>query len=137
MPKTQKRWGYSPPRPPKPKVPEAIKLEMETKANALVESILKPTHIKPPPKDAKFNYIVDIFTKWHGGNFYFCSKYAVPGPNAISPFFEDKFARLEYVGNGCFNLSYMRHTGQWWELHTGLSVDQCLAAIKDDPLLQP
>jgi hypothetical protein len=62
---------------------------------------------------------------------------AVPGPNAISPFFEDKFARMEYVGSDRFNLSYMRYTGKWLEVYTGLSVDECLAAIKDDPLFHP
>jgi hypothetical protein len=44
---------------------------------------------------------------------------------------------MEYVGSDRFNLSYMRYTGKWLEIYTGLSVDECLAAIKDDPLFQP
>ena len=44
--------------------------------------MLKPKFIKPPPKDPKWNYIIDIFTKWHSSFFYFCSTYACPGPNA-------------------------------------------------------
>jgi hypothetical protein len=79
----QKIWVYS---PPKPKVPDAVKVEVETKAMALVNDILKPEHVKPPPKNAKWNYIVDIYTKWHRNYFYFCTKYACPGPNALSPF---------------------------------------------------
>ena len=137
MPKTQKRWVYSPRRSSKPQVTAAVKRDLETKANALIESVLKPIHIKPPRKDQRFNYIVDIYAKWRGSTFYFYSKYAVPGANAISPFFEDKFARMEYVGSDHFNLSYMRYTGKWLEVYTGLSVDECLAAIKDDPLFQP
>ena len=137
MAKTQKRWVYSPQRSSKPQVTAAVKLDLETKANALIESVLKPTYIKPPRKDQQFNYIVDIYAKWRGSTFYFYSKYAVPGPNAISPFFEDKFARMEYVGRDRFNLSYMRYTGKWLEIYTGLSMDECLATTKDDPLFQP
>jgi hypothetical protein len=137
MAKRQKRWIYTPPRRPKPRVPDTVKMEVEARASELIESVLKPNHIKPALKNERFNYIVDIYTKWYRNYFYFCAKYRCPGPNAISPFFEAKFARLEYVGNGCFNLSYMRYTGQWWEIYTELSHDECLAAIKDEPHFLP
>lgn len=137
MAQKRKTWIYSPPKPPKPKVPEAIKTELEAKAHELVESVLKPTHVKPPPQDERFNYVVDIFTKWHRNYFYFCARYRCPGPNALSPYFEVGFARLEYVGRRSFNLSYMRHTGKWWELYTGLSLDECLTAIRDEPHFLP
>ena len=134
----QKTWVYS---PPKPKVPDAVKVGVETKAMALVNDILKPEHVKPPSKNAKWNYIVDIYTKWHRNYFYFCAKYACPGPNALSPFFDTGFARLEYAGGvgqqSRFNLSYMRHTGRWWEIRHGLSLEQCLAEIREDGLFHP
>jgi hypothetical protein len=41
---------------------------------------------------------------------YFCSRFCSPGPRALSPFFESKFARLQYAGNERFNLAYFRHT---------------------------
>ncbi len=44
---------------------------------------------------------------------------------------------MEYVGDGRFALAFMRHTGQWVELYEGLTVDECLKAIKDDPWFQP
>jgi len=137
MAKRQKTWVYSPKRQPEPKVPEAVKADLEAKANELVNSIIKPMHVKPPCEDEQFNYIVDIYSKWYRNYFYFCSKYACPGPNAISPFFEAKFARLEYIGNGRFNLSYMRHTGKWWEIYPELSLEECLAAIRDEPHFLP
>lgn len=31
----------------------------------------------------------------------------------------------------------MRHTGKWVALFTGLSVDDCMKAIQDDPWFQP
>ena len=137
MAKGRKMWVFSLPKQPKPKVPDAVKTNMEAKANDLIETVLKPNHIKPPSGDERFNYIVDIYSKWYRSYFYFCAKYACPGPNAISPFFETKFARLEYVDNECFNLSYMRHTGQWWEIYTELSLDESLDAIRDEPHFLP
>ena len=133
MAERQKIWVYSPQRQPKPKAPEAVKTDLEVKASELVDSILKPMHVKPPREDEQYNYIVDIYTKWYRSYFYFYAKYHCPGPNAISPFFEEKFARLEYIGNGRFNLSYMRHTGKWWEIYPELFLEECLAAIRDEP----
>ena len=40
---------------------------------------------------------------------------------------------MEYVIDGKFALSFMRHTGQWVRLYEALSVDECLKAIQDDP----
>ena len=133
----RKMWVFSPPKRSKPKVPDIIKANVETKANELTETVLKPNHIKPPSGDERFNYIVDIYSKWYRNYFYFCVRYACPGPNAISPVFEARFARLEYVGNERFNLSYMRHTGQWWEIYTELSLVNCLDAIRDEPHFLP
>lgn len=137
MIRKQKRWTYSPPKPSKAKIPDAIKCTVENKATELIESILKPKHIKPHPEDNTFNYIVDIYSKWYRSYFYFIAKYSCPSPNAISPFFESKFARMEYIGNEHFNLSYMRHTEQWWEIYPDLSVDECLDAIREEPHFLP
>ena len=125
-------WVYKPSKKLKPKVPDNIKWDVEAKGRELVENILKPIHVNPPSGDEQFNYIVDIYSKWYRNYFYFCAKYACPGPNAISPYFEAKYARMEYVGNGRCNLSYMRHTGQWCEIYIGLSVNECLTAIRDE-----
>lgn len=106
------------------------------KADTLADVILKPMYVKKPAKDEMFNYIVDIFTSWHGSNFYFCAKYHCPSPNAITPFFEEKFARIKFIGSGRFSLSFMRYTGQWIEIYSGLTLDECLEAVKDEPWFQ-
>ena len=137
MAKAQKRWVYVPPKPPKPKVPDTVKAQVKQKSDELIESVLKPKHIKEPSEDQQFNYLADLFSKWYRHYFYFCSTYNCPGPNAISPSFEDKFARLEYVGGSKFNLSFMRYTGQWVEIERNLSLDQCLKAIQEDPFFMP
>jgi hypothetical protein len=115
----------------------ALKQEVNQKAGDLIENVLKPKYIEPPPKGSQLNYLVDITTKWLGSKCYFISVYRSRGPHAISPMFETKFARLEYVGNAQFALAFMRHTGQWVELYDALSVDECLKAIRDDPWFQP
>ncbi len=135
--KNKKMWVYSPPKPPKPKVPESEKQLISEKCNELIETELKPKHIKPASTDNDWNYLVDIFGKWYGNYFYFCSTYNCPSPRAISPSFETKFARLEYVGKDSFNIAYMRHTGKWWEIFQGLTLGQCLEEMKTNVILHP
>lgn len=134
--KPPKTWVYAPAKPPKPKVPDDLKAEVAERAEKLIEE-LKPLHIKEPPEGHQFNHIVDLYTKWYRSYFYFCSKYACPGPTAMFPFFESCFARMEYVGDRRFNLAYMRHTGEWLELQQGLTIDECMKAVKDDGFYNP
>jgi hypothetical protein len=137
MAKPRKTWTFSPGKKPRVSLPGTLKDEVDTKARELIETVLKPKHIGPPPKGHQLNYIVNITTKWLGSKLYFISVYSCAGPNAISPSFETKFARMEYVGNGGFTLAFMRHTGQWVGLYEALTVDECLKAIKDDPWFVP
>ena len=58
-------------------------------------------------------------------------------PNAISPSFELPFARLEYTWDGRFNLAYLRHTGQWWPVREGLTLEQAMRAVRDEGLFHP
>lgn len=137
MPKRQGGWAYSGRGKPSAKLPEGLKAELERKANQIVETVLKPKYVVPPPEDARWNYIADIYTRWHGSYFYFCARYNRPDPNAPEPHFESRFARMEYVGQNQFNLSFMRYTGQWVEIYQSLSVDECLESIQNDPFFQP
>src|SRR3990172_4680607 len=139
MAKKQKMWVYSPPKPPAPKVSANTKAIVQQKADELADRVLKPKHIKPAPAPDEFqhNYIADIYTKWYRHYFYFCAKYNVPGPNAPMPFFEAKFARLEYVKDNRFNMAFMRYTGEWVEVYQNLSLEQCLTAVENDPFFHP
>src|SRR5437660_1649323 len=67
--KQPKRWVYSPPKPPKLSVPKAVKVEVEARAREFIDAELKPKHVEPPPKDARFNYLADITCRWHGPYF--------------------------------------------------------------------
>ena len=134
MPKPRKAGTFTPGKKP---LPGTIKDEVDTKASDLIETVLKPKHAQLPPEDTRFNYITDITTKWLGSKCYFISIYACPSPNAISPSFETKFARMEYVSDGKFNLAFMRHTGQWVELLADQTVDGCMKALEDDAWFVP
>ncbi len=137
MVRKKRTWVFNPKSRSKPKVPDGIKIQVQTRANHLIESELKPKHINPSPIDKEFNYIVDIYSKWYQNYFYFYAKYRCPAPNCISEFFEVTFARLEYIEDNRFDLSYMRHTGQWFELYTELSLDECMEAIRSEPHFLP
>ena len=127
-------WVYSPRKPRPAKVPEDFKAEVQAKGDELVETVLKPRCLRPAPKKPDHNYIVEIYAKWYRSYLYFCAKYAVPGPHALSPFFEAKQARMEYVGNKRFNLAWMRHNGEWVEMEQGVTLERCLAEIRDNDL---
>ena len=129
-------WVYSPPKSPKVKVPDDLKVEVAERAEQLIEE-WRPEHIKAPPSGYRFNYIVELYGKWFRSYFYLCAKYACPGPNALSPFFEARFSRMEYVGSKRFNLAFMRHTGKWVELEQGLTLDRCLKSIRGNAFYQP
>lgn len=135
MPK--KGWTWAPSRRIKPKVPDDLKKEVQEKADKLVEEFLKPDFIKKPPKKPRWNYIIDIHTKWHRSFFYFIATFRSPGPRAITPTFEAPFTRLEYVGDRRFNMAYMRHTDEWWEIRTDLSLEECLEEVRNEGIFQP
>ena len=130
------------PRNPRPAKKTAstdasIKKEVEIQAKKLIDTVLKPKHIRPPEEAGNYNHITDIGGKWHRNYFYFYSTYACPGPNALSPSFESKFARMEYLGMNRFALSFMRHTGEWVGLYDSLSLNECMKAIQDDSWFVP
>jgi len=136
MAKQRKAWMIRPAKKPK-SIPDSLKKEVEAKAKDLIENVLKPKHVKPPQENERFNYIIDIGTKWYRSYFYFFSTYACPGPNALSPTFESKFARMEYLGDGKFAIYFMRHTGEWVGIYDALAVDECMKAIQDDAWFVP
>ncbi|MCY4329224.1 MAG: hypothetical protein OXC48_03960 [Endozoicomonadaceae bacterium] len=122
---------------PKPKASPSVKSALQEKADKFIDNVLKPKHLKPAPTDNNFNYLSEIFSKWNRNYFYICGKYNCPGPRAISPSFETKFARMEYTHGGKYNLSYMRHTGRWFEICQNIDEDECLKLIANDSLFIP
>lgn len=136
--KRPKQWVWAPAsQASRPTLDSATKSQVEAKVRELIDAVLKPKHVVPPPPEARFNYLSDITLKWHGATLFLVAVYTCPGPNALSPSFESRFARLKPGGGGRFDLDFMRHTGQWVPLHQGLTLDQALEAIRDDPWFTP
>src|SRR6202163_4316702 len=73
MPKEINPWAMYPRKTSTASLPEALKMEVTTKANELIETVLKPRYIQPPPENPQFNYIVDIYGKWYQRYFYLCA----------------------------------------------------------------
>src|SRR5271157_4013911 len=123
MAKPREPWNIRPAKK-RASVTASIKAEVETKAKDLIDNVLKPKHVLPPPVEAQFNYIIDIGAKWSRNYFYFFSISACPSPNALSPTFGSEFARIKSLGDGKFALYFMRHTGEWVGIYDSLSVDE-------------
>ncbi len=87
MPAKKKRILLSVKKKSASKVPDTVKSQVKAEADELIEKILKPKFIKPPPEDNNFNYLVDIYSKWYRCYFYFCSKYNCPGSECYITFF--------------------------------------------------
>lgn len=131
------RWVPATKRASRTGVSSETKANLKAQADRWVEDYLKPKKIQPPPENPNLNYVVDIFTKWHGSFFYFCATFHSPSANAISPSFDMKFARMAYSGNNTYTLAYMRHTGQWYEIFYGRDVQECFDLIAHEPYFLP
>ena len=60
---------------------------------------------------------------------YFCVKYiSPPDSDSNRSSFENKFVRLEYVGDNEFRYSYLRHNGQWNSTFK-MPIDKCLEHV--------
>ena len=118
--------------PPRCKLSKWEKQRLQQQADQFLAEVYKPA-IKPPPKKAQFNYIVDFSTKWHGAYLQFIAKYACPGPNALSPFFEIAFARLGYFGPDSWNIWARRHNDQWMVLGSRMTLRECFDEMRTNP----
>jgi hypothetical protein len=79
MPEEINPWAMYPHKTSTSPLPESLKMEVTTKAKELIETVLKPKNIQPPPENPQFNYIVDIYGKWYRKAYYFCAEYRVAG----------------------------------------------------------
>ena len=93
--------------------------------------------IKKNP-NKKFNYLIDIYTKWNKNYFYICEKYKSEMENRIQDEFEVKIARLKFIEKNNFELSYLLHNDQWQKIFpVPLSLKDCAEMINSNPIFQP
>jgi hypothetical protein len=121
----------------KPKVKPATtdqKIIIEEKCQLLIDDFKKRFTQEP---NTDYGYITDIYGKWYRHYFYFCQLMKYDNPNFIAKEVEHKFARLERITDNTYNLSYFRHTGQWWQVFEEQSLESCLESIKTNPIFYP
>ena len=110
----------------------------QAKADELIETQLKPRYIEPPPEDQDWNYIIDIWARWHRS--FFQSRLDLRQPRPERPVADLRIARSpgwSTSATASSSLAYMRHTGKWWEVYRGLTADECLERVRDEGLFRP
>jgi len=133
--KKQKAWVKTNPGKSGKPISEFEKQRITADCQPLVDQF-KMQYIQSNP-EKRFNYLIDIYTRWRGNYLYFCQKYKSDDENRIADEFEVKFVRLEYTGHNLFSLSYLRHTEQWFLMATDMTLPDCLNMMKDIPTLHP
>lgn len=135
--KPRKIWQLTPPRKASVKVPDTAKKLIQEEGDRFIESTLQSQHIKKNPPDSILGSCKEIYGKWYRSFFHFCAIKQYRCSDDLCPPMEIRFARLEYMGDNQFNLAYFRHTGQWWTIKEGISLEECLREIEINPFLQP
>ncbi len=134
---TRGRWTYKGGRAGH-RPPEGEKRAIGQACEAFIEDVLKSRFLPEIHPTEKFNYPVDIFGKWHGGKYRFIQRFRSDrAENALDPEFDSPFARIEYVSRDRFDLSYFRHTGQWWTVYRFVSLAEALSLLESEGIFHP
>lgn len=129
-----KVWAPAKPRPTRPSDPE--KQRIVAACEAFIRDVLKP-RFQPPIMPTKWNYPVDIGGVWAGGRYRFVQRYRSGMEHNSGEEFDAPFARIDRIGPDCFDIYWMRHTGKWWRLYRGVTLDKALRILEEDGLLHP
>ena len=134
MPKRERRWVRVKPLAP------AEKAAVAAVCTRFIAETLKPRFL-PEIRPTTFNYPVDIIGKWRGNKYSFVTRYCSGFPDNAGEEFDSAFTRLDHVEDCLvetrFDVMWHRHTGQWWRLHSSVTLDEALRLIATEPLLQP
>jgi hypothetical protein len=125
-------------KPPKPNAAfsAAEKISVTAACEHLITDFMKPRFL-PEIRPTQFNYPVEILGKWRGTQYRFIQRYRPGFPDNLGEEFDAPFARLDWISRNRFDLQWHRHTGQWWRLYSGLTLDEAVQTIKADGHLQP
>jgi hypothetical protein len=116
--------------------PAAEKAIITATCQTFIATVLKPRFL-PVIIPTAFNYPVDIQGKWHGNKYRFLQRYRSGYPENLGEEFDAPFVRIDRIARDKFDLQWHRHTGQWFPIHTGLSLNAALKEIETNGLLHP
>ncbi len=107
---------------------------------SVIAETLKPRFL-PQIRPTQFNYPIDILGRWRGDKCSFITRVRSGFPENTGDEFDAPFARLDHVEELItqtrFNVMWHRHTGQWWRLHSSVTLDEALRLIASDGVLRP
>jgi hypothetical protein len=116
------------------------KAAIAAKCDRFITETLKP-RILPEIRRTQFNYPVGIFGKWRGNKYSFITRYRSGFSDNEGEEFDAAFTRLDQVEELTaeirFDLMRHRHTGQYWRLHSCVTLEEALHLIETEPLLRP
>ena len=104
----------------------------------LIERWVKPVTLKRRGRRPGFGDVQDIYTKWRGASLILVAKRRGGKiADRTVPDFETQSGRLTIVGAESFDVSYFRHTGRWWTIQSGCSLNTALKYFREPSLLWP
>lgn len=103
---------------------------------AFIRDVLKPRFL-PDIKPTEWNHVIDIRGAWAGGRYRFMQRYRSGMEHNRGEEFDAPFARIDRMGRDQFDIYWMRHTGQWWRLHSGVTLTEALRILETDGVLHP
>lgn len=119
---------------------EEEKAAVGAACDRFIAGTLKPRFL-PEVRVTQFNYPVDILGKWRGSMYSFILRYRSGFADNSGEEFDVAFTRLDYLEECLretrFDVMWHRHTGQWWRLHSAVTLEDALRLIESSPALQP
>ncbi len=119
-----------------PTLPAADKAAITAACQTFIDSVLKPRFL-PVVTPTQFNYPIEIRGKWHGSKYRFLQRYRFGFADNLGEEFDAPIARIDGIGRDRFDVQWYRHTGQWFGVHQGLSLEAILNAIETAAFLHP
>lgn len=132
----QKQWLPITRTPRPPPVPDPEKQAVIAACEAFIRDVLKPRFL-PRITPNEFNYVIDIHGAWAAGRYRFMRRYRSGMPHNAGEEFNAPFARIDRMGADRFDIHWMRHTGNWWRLHIGVTLIEALRLLETDEVLHP
>lgn len=131
-----KQWIRTTRAPQPAPLDETEKRAIIAACEAFIRDILKPRFL-PEIRPTKWNYMIDIHGAWMSHRYRFMQRYRSGMEHNRGEEFDAPFARIDRVGRDRFDIYWMRHTGKWWRLHSGVTLVEALRILEADGVLHP
>lgn len=117
--------------------PTALKGAVAARCDAWITEVLVPRHLPEIRSQAEYNFCIGLHGAWRGNAYRFLSRWRTGTSRTPVEEWDTPWARLQHFAPGRFDIGWMRHTGAWWTLHRGLTLDEAMAILAEEPVLQP